>query len=149
MGRSKETSNKKDKEKQRLKHRQEKQEKMQERKANSSKGKSLEDMMAYLDENGNITSTPPDPRKKKVFNSEEIQIGVPKQEDIPYEPRTGTVSFFDDAKGFGFIIDKQNGERVFVHINSLSFPLKASDQVQFDIEVGPRGANAINVRMLS
>jgi cold shock CspA family protein len=148
MGRSKETSSKKDKEKQRLKHRQEKHEKMQERKANATK-KSLDDMMAYLDENGNITNVPPDPRKKKIFNSEDIQIGVPKQEDIPYEPRTGTVSFFDDAKGFGFIIDKKNGERVFVHVNNLSEPLKASDQVQFDVEMGPRGASAINVSKIS
>lgn len=148
MARSKETSGKRDKEKQRIKNRQDKQEKMQERKANAGK-KSLEDMMAYVDENGNITDTPPDPRKKKVFNSEDIQIGVPKREDIPYEPRTGTVSFFDDAKGFGFIIDKQNGERIFVHINNLSEPLSASDQVQFDVEMGPRGASAINVQKIA
>jgi hypothetical protein len=76
MGRSQETFNKKEKEKKRAKQRQDKAEKMEERKANGKKGKSLDDMMAYIDENGNISSTPPDPRKKKIFNSDDVQIGV-------------------------------------------------------------------------
>ena len=67
MGKSQETFGKKEKEKKKLKQRQDKQEKMEERKANAKKGKSLDEMMAYIDENGNISSTPPDPRKKKVF----------------------------------------------------------------------------------
>jgi len=109
MGKSQETFAKKEKEKKKLKQRQDKQEKMEERKANGKKGKSLEEMMAYIDENGNISSTPPDPRKKKVFNVEDMQIGVPKQAE-PDEAdliRTGVVTFFNDAKGFGFIRDLQ------------------------------------------
>ena len=66
MAKSKETFNKKEKEKKRLKQRQDKAEKMEQRNANAKKGKSLDEMMAYLDENGNLTSTPPDPKKKKV-----------------------------------------------------------------------------------
>src|SRR3954463_11868001 len=100
MGKSQETFGKKEKEKKRLKQRQEKQEKMDERKANAKKGKSLDEMMAYIDENGNLSDTPPDPRLKRVFKTEDIRIGVPKQEDMPDEIRTGTVSFFNDAKGF-------------------------------------------------
>jgi hypothetical protein len=42
---------------------------MQERKANAKKGKTLEEMMAYIDKNGNISSTPPDPRKRKSLSS--------------------------------------------------------------------------------
>src|SRR4051812_39479022 len=61
MGKSGETFGKKEKEKKRLKDRQEKQEKMEHRKANAKKGKSLDEMMAYMDENGNLSSTPPDP----------------------------------------------------------------------------------------
>ena len=80
MGKSQETFSKKEKEKNRLKKRQDKAEKMEERKANAKKGKTLEEMMAYIDENGNISSTPPDPRKKKIFKQEEIQVGVPIQE---------------------------------------------------------------------
>jgi len=64
MAKSKETFGKKQKEKQRLKKRQDKQQKMEERKANSKKGKSLNEMLAYVDENGNLSSIPPDVRKK-------------------------------------------------------------------------------------
>jgi len=95
MSKSKETFNKKEKEKKRLKQRQDKLEKMEERKANAKKGQSLEDMMAYIDENGNISSTPPDPKKRKVFNVEDMQTGVPKHvEEEPDAVREGTVSFF-------------------------------------------------------
>lgn len=60
MAKSKESFSKREKERKRLKQKQEKQEKLQQRKAEGNKSKSLEDMMAYIDENGNITSTPPD-----------------------------------------------------------------------------------------
>jgi S-adenosylmethionine hydrolase len=83
MSKSQETFNKKEREKKRQKKQQDKLEKMQERKNNKEKGKSLDDMIAYLDENGNLTSVPPDPRKKKVFRQEEMQISIPKQEERP------------------------------------------------------------------
>src|SRR3977135_1298429 len=119
MAKSQETFGKKDKQKQKLKQRMEKAEKMEERKANAKKGKTLDEMMAYLDENGNISSAPPDPRKKKVFRQEDMQIGVPKQIPGSQEDseRTGVVTFFNDAKGFGFIKDQETMESVFVHIN--------------------------------
>src|SRR5688500_1032053 len=98
MARPTETFNKKEKEKKRLKKQQEKKENMQERKASSTKGKSLDQMMAYIDENGNISSTPPDPTKKKKFNTEDIQIGVAKQvpSEQPEGPRKGTITFFNE-----------------------------------------------------
>jgi hypothetical protein len=65
MAKSGETFGKKEKEKKRAKVKQEKMEKMEERKANVKKGKSLDEMMAYIDENGNISSTPPDPKKNE------------------------------------------------------------------------------------
>jgi hypothetical protein len=67
MARSKDTYNKREKEKQRQKEKQEKKERMEERKAKQVKGKSLNDMMAYIDENGNISSTPPDPSRKRFW----------------------------------------------------------------------------------
>ena len=148
MAKSKETFGKKEKEKKRLKLQQEKREKMEERKANAKKGKSLDDMMAYIDENGNISSTPPDPNKRKVFKQEDMQIGVPKH--IPGEDensvRTGVVAFFNDEKGFGFINDLQTQERVFVHANNLSEPLKEGNRVNFEVEMGPKGPSAVNVK---
>jgi cold shock CspA family protein len=147
MAKSKETHNKKEKEKKRLKQRQEKFEKMEERKANAKKGKSLEDMMAYIDENGNLSDTPPDPRNKKIFKQEDMQLGVPPRiDDDDDSPRAGTVLFFDEKKGFGFITDEKTGERIFVHINNLSMPIKAADKVSFEIESGPRGLSAVNIQ---
>ena len=148
MGRSQETFNKKEKEKKRAKQRQDKAEKMEERKASGKKG-SLDDMMAYIDENGNISSTPPDPRKKKVFNSEDVQIGVPKQvinEEDAF--RSGVVTFFNDAKGFGFIKDAQTGESVFIHVNQLSERIAENDKVNFEVEMGAKGPSAINVKKI-
>lgn len=149
MAKPKETFNKREKEKQRQQQKQQKREKMEERKANASKSKSLDDMMAYLDENGNITSTPPDPSKKKIFNAEDIEIGIPKQrEDAESDINSGVVEYFNDSKGFGFIRDKQSGERLFFHVNQLEEPIKESDKVVYDIEKGPKGFNAANIKKL-
>mgnify|MGYP003575784669 CR=1 FL=1 len=146
MAKSTETFNKKEKEKKRLKKQQEKRERSEERKASSNKGKGLEDMLAYVDENGNISSTPPDPNKKKKINAEDIQIGVAKQEAVEYETvRQGTVTFFNESKGYGFIKDSQTQESVFVHINGLAQPIKENDKVTFETEMGQKGLNAIKV----
>ena len=147
MGRSTETFSKKEREKARSRKAKEKKEKAEDRKANGSKGKSLEDMMAYIDEHGNITSTPPDPSKKIRVNAEDIQTGVAKKEDVPYDTvRNGIVSFFNEAKGYGFIKDMQTQESVFVHINSLTEPLKENNLVTFETEQGQKGLSAINVK---
>ncbi len=148
MAKSGQSFNKREKEKQREKQKQEKREKMEERKANAKKGQSLEDMMAYIDENGNLSSTPPDPSKMKTFNAEEIEIGVPQHRDEEEEvgPRTGTVNFFNTTKGFGFIRDSKSGESVFVHISQLTEPLKEGEKVKFEVEMGPKGLVAINIQ---
>ena len=65
MSKSQETWNKKEREKKKQKSRQDKEEKKQERKEHAKEGKSFDDMLAYIDENGNLSSTPPDPGKKK------------------------------------------------------------------------------------
>lgn len=151
MGSSQETFSKKEKEKKRLKKKQDKDLKKEERKANSDKGKGLEEMMAYVDENGNITSTPPDPTKKKaVYNAEDMQIGVSRQEaPQPAEiTRKGTVTFYNDSKGFGFIKDHVSQDSIFVHANNLMAPIKENDKVTFETEVGPKGLNAIKVKLI-
>jgi cold shock CspA family protein len=147
MGRSTETFSKKEKEKKRLKKQQTKKEKADQRKSNSDKGKSLDEMMAYVDEFGNISSTPPDPDKKKKVNVEDIQIGVAKQEVIPMDvERKGTVTFFNESKGYGFIKDDQTQDSIFVHINGLVDPIKENDKVTFETEQGQKGLNAIKVK---
>jgi cold shock CspA family protein len=147
LGRSTETFSKKEKEKARLKKSKDKKEKAEDRKANAGKGKSLEDMMAYIDEHGNITSTPPDPSRKIKINAEDVQIGVAKQQDLPHDTiRNGVVSFFNESKGYGFIKDLQTQESIFVHINALTEPLKENNMVTFETEQGQKGLSAINVK---
>ncbi|MES1219034.1 MAG: cold shock domain-containing protein, partial [Bacteroidota bacterium] len=79
-----ETWNKKEREKKKQKERKEKEERKQERKEQAKDGKSFDDMLAYVDENGQISSTPPDPRRKTNIKLEDIEIGVPKQR--PMDP---------------------------------------------------------------
>jgi hypothetical protein len=71
MGRSQASFSKKEKEKKRLKKREDKEQKKEDRKATSSKGKGMDEMLAYVDENGNITATPPDPKKKQLVSQDE------------------------------------------------------------------------------
>lgn len=151
MGSSQETFSKKEKEKKRLKKKQDKEHKKEDRKSNSDKGKSLDEMMAYVDANGNITSTPPDPLKKKVINKvEDIKIGVSRQEAIdPVDlVKKGTVTFFNESKGYGFIKDHESQDSVFVHVNALSTTIKENDRVTFETEMGPKGLNAIKVKLI-
>ena len=144
-----ETWNKKEREKKKRQLKKEKQERRQERKENSKLGHDPESMYAYLDENGNLSSKPPDPKKKIEIKVEDIEIGVPKHEDNPEDLiRTGTVTFFNNDKGYGFIKDQETQQSVFVHINSLSEPVKENNKVSFEVEMGPKGANAINVKLV-
>lgn len=145
MAKSKETYNKKSKEQKRLKLRQDKQQKMEERKSNTKKGKSLEEMMAYIDENGNISDTPPDPHMKRVFKAEDIQIAIPPGNEKDYT-RYGTVQFFNEEKGFGFIVDTVHKERIFFHTSNLEEPVKLNEKVQFETQVGDRGLVAVQIK---
>jgi cold shock CspA family protein len=144
MARSKETSNKREKEKQRQKEKREKREKMEERRASQAKGKSLDEMLAYVDEEGNISSTPPDPQKKKVFNAEDIEIGISRSKEDEDPTKEGKVDFFDGSRGFGFII-QNDGVKIFFHINQTTYPVKEGDVVNYSIERGPKGWNAVGV----
>jgi cold shock CspA family protein len=147
MGRSQETFNKKEKEKLRLKKRNDKALKKEERKASGSS--SLDDMIAYVDENGHISSTPPDLTKKKKIKSEDIQIGIAKREELEPEDliRKGTVSYYNDSKGFGFIKDHVSQESVFVHANSLIDQIGEGSKVTFETQMGPKGLMAVKVSL--
>ena len=151
MAKSQETFNKKEKEKKRLKRRQDKEQKREERKNEPEKATSFEDMLAYVDEFGNITDTPPDPTKKKqVFKVEDIEIGVSKQEapDPADLIRKGIVTFFNESKGYGFIRDQVTQESIFVHVNGLEDEVGENDKVTFETEKGLKGPNAIRVKLV-
>ena len=59
----------------------------------------------------------------------------------------GTVKFFNDSKGFGFIKDTQTGEEFFVHISGLVDEVRENDDVTFDLQEGRKGQNAVNVKL--
>jgi cold shock CspA family protein len=148
MGRSQETFHKKEVRNKKEKKRKEKEAKKLARKENEKKG-GLDDMIAYVDENGMITDTPPDPSKKTKVKAEDIEVSIPKSEavDITDSVRKGTVTFFNDSKGFGFIKDSETQESVFVHINNTLEEIKENNIVNFEVEMGPKGPMAVKVKL--
>lgn len=60
--------------------------------------------------------------------------------------QTGTVKFFDDTKGFGFIKPDDGSADVFVHISGINGKIKEGDQVSFEVKQGNKGLNAVNVQ---
>ena len=148
MAKSQQTFNKQEKDKKRLKKRQDKIKKQEERKANP-KSSDFDDMIAYVDEFGNISDTPPDPTKKKKIKAESIEIGVPKREHIKSDPiKKGKVDFFDHSKGFGFILENDTQERFFVHVNGCTEEIVENDKVSFELEQGMKGLNAVRVKKI-
>jgi len=147
MGRSGETFNKKEVRNKKEKKRKDKEKRKLARKEEGKKN-SLDDMIAYVDENGIITSTPPDLSKKEEINAEDIEIGVPNREKEEIDPiRSGTVSFFNDAKGYGFIKDLQTKDSIFVHVNNVLEDIKEGNLVTFEVEMGPKGPTAVRVKI--
>ena len=59
---------------------------------------------------------------------------------------TGTVKFFNESKGFGFIKPDDGGEDLFVHVTGLKDDIRENDKVSFEVERGKKGLNAVNVR---
>ena len=150
MAKSQQTFNKSEKEKKRLKKRELKQKKKEERKSTSVKGGKLEDMLAYVDAYGRITDTPPDPEDKIIVDAEDIILGIPKKVEGEEESKEkqGKVSFFDTSKGFGFILDTQTQEKYFVHVSGLIDEIAENDKVQFELEKGVKGMNAVRVKKI-
>ncbi|OON67889.1 cold-shock protein [Hymenobacter sp. CRA2] len=150
MARGQEGFNKRENEKKRQKKRQEKEGRKEERQANAKKGQNLEDMLAYVDEFGNITSTPPDPNKKREeISLDDIQLGARRRDDDGDQGssvRTGLITNFNTAKGYGFIKDLQSQESIFVHVNELIDKVREGDKVTFEVTRGPKGLNAVAVR---
>lgn len=149
MGRSQETFNKKEVRNKKEKKRKEKEKKKLARKENPKTG-SLEDMIAYVDENGRLTSTPPDPSKKKDILLENIEIDVPKRDSSQKaDPiRKGIVTFFNESKGYGFIRDLETQESVFVHVNNLLEEIKENNIVSFELGMGQKGPAATQVKLV-
>lgn len=140
------SSNKRENEKKKQAKRLEKQKKKETRKTSGKS--SFEDMIAYVDENGMISDTPPDLTNREEINSEDIAISTQRQElsdeIIEYH---GRIEFFNEAKGYGFVKDKASTEKYFFHISNCLDPVDKGDNVIFELEDARRNRSAINVRL--
>lgn len=148
MGRSQETFGKKEVRNKREKKRKEKAKKKEAKKESGKQ--SLDDMIAWVDANGVIIDTPPDPTAKTETKLEDIEISVPKndpsnQQDTSHK---GVVSFFNDSKGYGFIRDLDTNQSIFVHINDIEDVLKEGNLVSFEIVPGQKGPAAKDVKII-
>jgi len=147
MARSQTTLRKKDLQNKREKKRKEKERKKQEKRDNPQKA-SFEDMIAYVDEYGMISSNPPVPGEKTPVDPENIEISTPTRDNSAEElERKGTVLYFNESKGYGFIKDSESKENVFVHVNNLLEQVNEGDVVSYVIAKGPKGYIATQVKI--
>jgi CspA family cold shock protein len=61
--------------------------------------------------------------------------------------KTGKVKFYNESKGFGFIIDEETGKDYFVHVSGIIDEIKEEDEVTFELKEGKKGLNAVNVKL--
>lgn len=134
---------KRENEKKKASKRQEKQKRKEERRATGPAG-SLEDMMAWVDENGNITDAPPVDAAKPV-DASLIAVSVPRREATEPELLRGRVDMYISEKGYGFI-RSEDGERYFFHVTAAPEGIAQGDAVTFETENGPRGPVAVRIQ---
>lgn len=148
MAKSRITFNKKEREKKKQKKKEEKLQRKEDRKENPEPAKSLDDMIAYVDEFGNITDTPPDPAlKKKEVKAHNIEVSIPRQSaEENKKEKEGVVSFFDTTKKFGFIKEVGTQDSFFVHESNLVDPIQEGDKVTFIPQKGAKGMDAVDVK---
>ena len=91
-------------------------------------------------------------KEKLKVDIESIEVSVPKtleSDRVAINPvRTGTVSFFDTSKGFGFIVDGENQEKYFCHVSGLIDEITEGNRVSFELEKGMKGMNAVKVTIV-
>ncbi len=140
------SSTKRDNEKKKQSKRLEKQKRKELRK--SDKGKGFDDMIAYVDENGLIITTPPDMEEKTEIDIEDIMISTPSKEKIAESSTLkGRIEHFNESKGYGFVKDLNSVEKYFFHISNCQDKIKEGNIVFFELERGSKGMNAVNIKI--
>lgn len=139
--------NKRELEKKKDQKRKEKQLRKEERKAAGVS--SFDEMIAYVDENGVITDTPPDPDKKKEeVELDNILISTPKKEETEEVALQGRVEHFNQEKGYGFIKSLSDTNKYFFHISNAPADIAEGNTVTYELERGDRGMNAVNIVLI-
>ncbi|MDR1259336.1 MAG: cold shock domain-containing protein [Tannerellaceae bacterium] len=137
--------NKREIEKNKQQKRKEKQQRREERKNNPTD--SFDNMIAYVDENGVITDTPPDLAKKQKTKIENIVISTPKKEDMEDIVLNGRVEYFNQDKGYGFIKHTGSTDKYFFHVSSAPASITEGNMVTFELERGQKGMNAVRIAL--
>jgi len=137
---------KRDNEKKKQGKRLEKQKRKEDRKLNNNKGASLEDMFVYVDENGMITSTPPELRKKEEIDLDSIVILTPKKTEVDNPVHKGRIEYSNESKGFGFVKELASVNKYFFHISASKVDIREGNIVFFELERGTKDLNAVNLR---
>ena len=148
MGRSQETFGKKEVRTRKEKKRKEKEQKRA-RKKTEGKKNSYDDMIAYVDEFGMISTTPPDPARKTVIKAENIELQVTRNKPVIAADivQREVVTFYNESKGYGLIRDLESNQIIFFHINNLLEPVVENNVVNFEIGKGTKGPSAMKVKL--
>jgi len=150
MGKSQETYKKKEVRTKKEKKRKEKEMKRVARRESATETE--DNMIAYVDEFGRLTSEPPDPTKKKtIIKAENIQIKTSRREeseDDNNKERKGVLTFFNDSKGYGYIKDSETRDTIFVHISEFKDDISLNSHVSYIVGMGNRGPIATQVKLV-
>ncbi len=138
--------NKKERAKKKQKRKRDKEDKREAKKGEEKQGI----VFMYVDIDGNMTETPPDPALKEKFKLEDIEVSIPKKGEVDESKftKTGKVKFFNTEKGYGFIEELDSRESYFVHVDSLVDSIKENDKVTFEVGKGPKGPVATDVKVI-
>ncbi len=142
MAKSQLTFKKKETAKKKLQKKQEKQERREINKSNNNKGKSLEEMFAYVDEFGNISDTPPTQQYK--FKEEDLQ----RPADPTEEYRFGKVSFYNEIGHYGFIRDNETRDTVYFNDNLAGMVLGLNQAVKYKYTRSKQGNQITEVEKI-
>ncbi len=144
MSKSFHSFNKKEREKKKAKKREDKKKRKEERK-NNPEAAEKDDMIAYLDADGNIIDSP---LEEKVENNiEDIEISVPKK-SAESRKKKGRLVQYNEERGYGFIESLDGAEKVFVHMSEFIDEIQVRNMVSYETEKSDRGLRAIKVEKL-
>ncbi len=109
----------------------------------------FEDMIAFVDANGVITDERPEPILEEQIELEDIEISIPPKEvNERIGDPIGRVEFFNEDRGFGFIKDSDSPKKYFFHRSNAEYGISEDNVVTFKLEKGPKGINAVDVKLV-
>lgn len=134
---------KKENNKKKTKRLQDKKLRREDRKDNNNKGKTLDDMIVYVDVNGHFTEVPP-----HLQNRDADLARAKKAQESAVDPNadfTGIITYLSE-KGFGFITEDNTGENVFFHVGQVNQTVEKHNKVSYKKEMTPKGYRAIDIK---